>query len=110
MKSLRFFCHKSNERSLYENKKPHFFQSPRHGAKQFGLDTSVKVHVKKSSALIDELRKAAELFFDSNPNASAKSLVMPYFTRLEEEEYIPAFLDRFASDEETVSDALLYNR
>lgn len=66
--------------------------------------------VKKTSSLIDELRKAAELFFDSNPNASAKSLVMPYYTRLEEEEYIPAFLDRFASDEETVSDALLYNR
>ena len=66
--------------------------------------------VKKPAALIDELRKAAEPFFDSNPNASAKSLVMQYYTRLEEEEYIPALLDRYASDESTVSDALLYNR
>ena len=66
--------------------------------------------VKKTKALTDELRKAAELFFDSNPDAIAKSLALQYYARLEDEEYVSSLLDRYASDESTTRDALLYER
>ncbi len=66
--------------------------------------------VKKTSTLADELRKAAEVFFDSNPNAIVKSNALQYYVTLEDEHYIPSILNRYATDESCSRDALLYER
>lgn len=67
--------------------------------------------VKKTKEIKDELRKMAEIFFESNPRPLEKSLSLQYFTRLEDEQYIPALLDRYAADDaESTRDALLYER
>ena len=66
--------------------------------------------VKKTTEITDELRKAAEIFFDSNPDAASKSNALYYFSTLEDENYISAFLDRYASDENSTRDSLLYER
>ena len=66
--------------------------------------------VKKSIALTDELRKMAELYFDGNPTASRKSFALEYFSALEEEPYVATLLDRYALDERSTRNALLYER
>ena len=67
--------------------------------------------VKKTKEIKDELRKMAEIFFEGNPRPLEKSLSLQYFSRLEDEQYIPALLDRYAADDtESTRDALLYER
>lgn len=66
--------------------------------------------IKKTPAIIDELRRMAELFFESNPGAQEKSYALKNFIQLEDEEFVPALLDRYASDEDSTIDALLYER
>ena len=67
--------------------------------------------VKKTKGIKDELRKMAEIFFEGNPLPIKKSLSLQYFSRLEDEQYIPALLNRYAVDDtESTRDALLYER
>ena len=66
--------------------------------------------VKKTAALTDELRRMSEAFFDGNPDAYTKTMALQDFIQLEEEQYIPALLDRYASSEGTTKDCLLYER
>ncbi len=66
--------------------------------------------VKKTAALTDELRRMSEAFFEGNPDAYTKTLALQYFVQLEEDQYIPALLDRYASNEGTTKDSLLYER
>ncbi len=65
---------------------------------------------KKTPELTDELRRMAEQFFDGNPEASEKTLALEYFVQLEDEQYIPALLDRCAVSEKATRDSLLYER
>ena len=67
-------------------------------------------HVKKTPAMIDQLRVMADLFFEGNPDAKKKSWALENFVQLEDDEYVPALLDRYATDEDSTRDALLYER
>ena len=66
--------------------------------------------VKKTATLTDELRRMSEAFFECNPDANTKTFALQNFVQLEEEQYIPALLDRYASNEGTTKDSLLYER
>ena len=65
---------------------------------------------KKTPAMTDELRRMSEVFFDGNPSAFEKTYALEHFAKLEEEQYIPAFLDRYSTSNETTIDSLLYER
>jgi transcriptional regulator with XRE-family HTH domain len=49
--------------------------------------------VKKTKALTDELRRAADAFFESDASVSDKNYVLSFYARLEEEQYIPALIE-----------------
>ncbi len=66
--------------------------------------------VKKTAALTDELRRMAEAFFDGNPDAYTKTIALQNFVQLEEDQYVPALLDLYASSEGATKDCLLYER
>ena len=66
--------------------------------------------VKRAPELIDELRRMSEVFFEGNPDAYTKTNALTYYVELEEEQYIPALLDRYASSEGATKDTLLYHR
>lgn len=66
--------------------------------------------VKKTATLTDELRRMSEAFFECNPDANTKTIALQNFVQLEEEQYIPALLDRYASSEDATRDSLLYER
>ena len=78
----------------------------------YGLCVSlVDSDVKKTKELKDELRRISELFFDSNPDSLSRSLALQYFVMLEEEQYVPALIDRYAADDKSCTrDSLLYER
>ena len=67
-------------------------------------------HAKKTPALTDELRRMSEAFFDGNPEAYQRTWALENFVQLEEEQYIPALLERHASSDETTINSLLYER
>lgn len=48
---------------------------------------------KKTKALTDELRCAANAFFGSDVNVSDKNYALSFYARLEEEQYIPALIE-----------------
>ena len=66
--------------------------------------------VKKTPVLTDELRRMAEQFFESNPDSCDKEYALESYIKLEEEPYIAALLDRYATSEDTTKDSLLYKR
>ncbi len=65
---------------------------------------------KKTPALTDELRRMSEAFFDGNPSAYEKTYALEHFAKLEDELFVPALLDRYASSNETTRYSLLYKR
>ncbi|MBO4309205.1 MAG: helix-turn-helix transcriptional regulator [Clostridia bacterium] len=66
--------------------------------------------VKKTKELTNELRKVAEIFFESDPGAVSKSCALGYYVDLEDESYISPLLDRYAASEYSLRDSLLYER
>ncbi|MBR6922464.1 MAG: hypothetical protein IKH51_09735, partial [Clostridia bacterium] len=53
---------------------------------------------------------SADLFFANDPDAVAKSLAIGDYVCLMDEKDVPAFLDKYATDEDETRDAMLYER
>ena len=66
--------------------------------------------VKKTPALLDELRRAADLYFDGNPDTMSKAYAIQYFACLEDAKYIPSLLDKYAMNEHVTRNSILYER
>ena len=66
--------------------------------------------VKKTPGLKEELKKSADLFFANDPDVVAKSLAIGDYVCLMDEKDVPAFLDKYATDEDETRDAMLYER
>ena len=66
--------------------------------------------IKKTQELKEELKKSANLFFASNPDAVAKSIAIGDYVCLIDEKDVPAFLDKYATREDETRDAMLYER
>ena len=64
----------------------------------------------RNTAVLDELRKSKEAFFEACTDASIRSRALGYYACLEEESHIGALLDRYASVQTTARDYLLKER
>lgn len=64
----------------------------------------------KNIAVLEELRKSKEAFFETCTDAAIRSRALGYYASLEEEPHIAALLDRYASDQTTARDYLLKER
>lgn len=64
----------------------------------------------RNTAVLDELRKSKEIFFETCTDATIRSRALKYYASLEEESHIRALLDRYASDQTTAKDYLLKER
>lgn len=64
----------------------------------------------KNSAVLEELRKSKEIFFDTCSDAEIRSEALGYYACLEEEHHIKGLLDRYASHYATDRDYLLKER
>lgn len=64
----------------------------------------------QNSAVIEELRKSKEIFFETCSDVSVRSEALGYYACLEEERHIGDLLDRYASDQTTAKDYLLKER
>lgn len=66
------------------------------------------LHMNKN--VLDELRKSKDVFFETCIDTEMRSLALGYYASLEEEKYINAFLDRYASERPISRDYLLKER
>lgn len=64
----------------------------------------------QNTAVLGELRKSKETFFDTCTDAAIRSRALGYYTVLEEESHVRTLLDRYASDQTTAKDYLLKER
>ena len=64
----------------------------------------------RNTAVLEELRKSKEVFFETCMDATVRSKVLGYYASLEEESHIGTLLDRYSSDQTTARDYLLKER
>ncbi len=64
----------------------------------------------KDSTVLTELRKSAELFFETCTDAALRSQVLEWYMCLEEEPFVGALLERYATEQSTAKDFLLKAR
>ena len=64
----------------------------------------------QNSAVMEELRKSKDIFFETCTDASIRSQALEYYACLEEESHLRLLLERYASDKTTAKDFLLKER
>lgn len=64
----------------------------------------------RNTEVLFELRKSAELFFETCTDIPLRSQTLVYYACLEEETHIQALLERYASEQTTAKDYLLKER
>jgi len=63
-----------------------------------------------NAEVLSELRKSAELFFETCTDIALRSQTLVYYASLEEESHINALLERYSSEQTTSKDYLLKER
>ena len=66
--------------------------------------------IYQNTAVINELRKSKEVFFETCSDVAIRSRALRYYACLESENFIDSLLDRYASDQTTAKDFLLKER